>query len=118
MKVGGLVNANKFLSAEFEFIYVNPAAELFLDDWEKHAGRATGHAGTAPFSPLIGAFHRGLPPHWIKQRQSLGLLGSRHADNLMPYVQDVADGTAQDMRTLAIFDSLTGVRYKRGRLGV
>ncbi|MBK7424786.1 MAG: hypothetical protein IPJ48_17835 [Propionivibrio sp.] len=42
LNVGGMDNADKFLSAEFDFIYVNQAEELFLDDWEKLAGRATG----------------------------------------------------------------------------
>lgn len=118
LNVGGMDNADKFLSAEFDFIYVNQAEELFLDDWEKLAGRATGRAGNAPFSQIMGDCNPGSSTHWIKQRQSLRLLESRHADNPMLYDQDKSDWTAQGRRTLSILDSLTGVRYKRGRLGL
>ena len=43
--LGGMDNADKFLSAEFDYIYVNQAEELSLDDWEKLTGRATATLG-------------------------------------------------------------------------
>jgi len=116
--VGGMDNADKFLSAEFDFIYVNQAEELLLDDWEKLMGRATGRAGNAPYTQIMGDCNPGPPSHWIKQRETLRLFESRHEDNPSLYDQDAHDWTAQGRKSLAILDSLTGVRYKRGRLGL
>jgi len=47
MVLGGMDKPDKFLSAEFDFIYINQAEELNLDDYEKLTGRATGRAGNA-----------------------------------------------------------------------
>lgn len=116
--VGGMDNADKFLSAEFDFIYVNQAEELLLDDWEKLMGRATGRAGNAPFTQIMGDCNPGPPQHWIKQRASLRLFESRHEDNPSLYDPVAHDWTAQGRKSLAILDSLTGVRHKRGRQGL
>ncbi len=118
LHVGGMDNADKFLSAEFDFIYVNQAEELLLDDWEKLVGRVTGRAGNAPFTQIMGDCNPGPPQHWIKQRASLRLFESRHEDNPSLYDPLTHDWTAQGRKSLAILDSLTGVRYKRGRLGL
>lgn len=115
--VGGMDNADKFLSAEFDFIYVNQAEELQLDDWEKLMGRATGRAGNAPFTQIFGDCNPGPPTHWIKQRQTLKLFESRHEDNPTLYDVDRQEWTPQGRKSLSILDSLTGVRHKRGRLG-
>ena len=115
--LGGMDNADKFLSAEFDYIYVNQAEELSLDDWEKLTGRATGRAGNVPYPQVMGDCNPGPPRHWIRQRERLKLLKSRHEDN--PALFDPSTGamTDQGARTLATLDALTGVRYKRGRLG-
>lgn len=118
LTVGGMDNADKFLSAEFDFIYVNQAEELTLDDWEKLMGRATGRAGNAPFTQIMGDCNPGPPQHWIKQRPSVRLFESRHEDNPTLFDPLARDWTAQGRKSLAILDSLTGVRYKRGRLGL
>ena len=114
--VGGLDDANKYLSAEYDFIYVNQAEEIPLDSWEKLVGRATGRAGNAPFTQVMGDCNPGPPNHWIKQRASLILLGTRHEDN--PSLFDGGDWTEQGRKTISILDGLTGIRYKRGRLGL
>lgn len=116
--LGGMDKADKFLSSEWDFIYVNQAEELKLDDWEKLTGRATGRSGNAPYAQVMGDCNPGPPHHWIKHRERLKVLSSKHEDN--PALFDPATGaiTEQGIRTMAALDALTGVRYKRGRLGL
>lgn len=116
--LGGMDNADKFLSAEFDFIYVNQAEELTLDDWEKLSGRATGRAGNTPYAQVLGDCNPGPPRHWIKQRDRIKLFKSKHEDNPTLFDPDTGEITEQGRITLASLDSLTGVRYKRGRLGL
>lgn len=115
LAVGGLDDADKYLSAEYDFIYVNQAEEITLDSWEKLIGRATGRAGNAPYPQVFGDCNPGPPNHWIKNRDSLQLLETRHEDN--PSLHDGQNWTALGCKSLAILDKLTGLRYKRGRLG-
>jgi phage terminase large subunit len=118
--IGGMDNPNKVLSAEYDVIYVNQAEELILDDWEKLLTRATGRAGHMPYAQVLGDCNPGPNSHWILQRRqdsNLVFLESRHEDN--PTLFDPQTGliTEQGQRTMAVLDSLTGVRYQRLRLG-
>lgn len=115
--VGGLDNAAKFLSAEFDYIYVNQAEEIGLDPWELLTGRATGRAGNAPYPQIMGDCNPSGPTHWILQRARLKIFHSRHEDNPTLYNQKTGEITEQGKRSMATLDALTGVRYKRGRLG-
>lgn len=116
--LGGLDNPNKFLSAEYDFVYINQMEEIRLDDYEKLVGRATGRAGNAPYPQVMGDCNPDAPTHWILNRPSLKRFKSRHEDN--PTLFDPTTGEITDLgrRSLAALDSLTGVRYKRGRLGL
>jgi phage terminase large subunit len=114
--VGGMDNPDKILSSERDLILVNQAEELTLDDWEKLTTRATGRAGTMPYAQVIGDCNPGPPTHWIKQRTRLHLLESRHEDNPILF-DDAGVVTAQGRRSLSVLDGLTGVRYRRLRLG-
>ena len=116
--LGGMDRPDKFLSAEFDFIYINQAEELVLDDWEKLTGRATGRAGNTPYAQVMGDCNPGAPRHWIKQRDRIKLFNSMHEDNPTLFNPDTGEITAQGIRTMASLDALTGVRYKRGRLGL
>ncbi len=116
--VGGLDNAGKVLSAEYDFIYVNQAEELSLDDWEKLTGRATGRAGNAPYTQVMGDCNPDVPTHWIKNRKNIRLFQQRHEHNPRLYDQPTGKLTEHGQRTLSILDALTGLRYKRGRLGL
>lgn len=118
LMIGGMDNPDKFLSAEYDFIYANQAEELRLDDWEKLVGRATGRAGNAPYTQVLGDCNPDAPTHWIKQRASLRLIESRHEDNPRLYDIERREWTEHGRRTIGILDSLTGLRYKRGRLGL
>ncbi len=114
--IAGMDNPGKALSSERDFIYENQAEELDLGDHETLTTRATGRAGNAPYPQVIGDCNPGPPNHWIINRAPLKVLYSRHEDNPLLF-----DGggqlTEQGTRTLRILDNLTGVRYKRLRMG-
>lgn len=116
--VGGMDNPDKFLSAEYDFIYVNQAEELVLDEWEKLTGRATGRAGNAPWTQVMGDCNPGPPTHWIKQRKRIKMLESRHEDNPRLWDRVKQDWTPAGRNTIETLDALTGVRLKRGRYGL
>jgi hypothetical protein len=116
MWTAGLDNPRKALSSERDFIYVNQAEDLTLDDWEILSTRCSGRGAVMPFTRLFGDCNPGPPSHWIKQRKAVRLLESRHEDNPALFDRD-GNITAQGERTIAILDALTGVRYQRLRLG-
>ena len=118
--IGGLDNPDKVLSSERDFIYVNQAEELILDDWEKLSTRTTGRSAVIPYPQLYGDVNPGGSRHWIKDRAGQGALTmilSYHKDNPTLYT---ADGvlTPQGERTLSRLETLTGVRRKRLLEGV
>lgn len=115
--LGGMDNADKFLSAEFDFIYVNQAEEISLDDWEKLMGRASGRAGNAPYPQIMGDCNPDTPQHWIVNRESITLFKTKHEDNPTLFDDD-GKMTEQGKVSMSILDSLTGLRHKRGRLGL
>lgn len=119
--VGGLDNPSKFLSAEFDFIYVNQAEEIDLDSWETLTGRASGRAGNAPYTQVMGDCNPGPPRHWILQRSlagSLELIQQTHEYNPTLFNQETGEITEQGKISIATLDAMTGLRYQRGRLGL
>lgn len=127
--LGGLDIPEKVLSSEYDFIFVPQAEELSLHDWEQLGSRCTGRAGNAPYSQMIGDCNPDVPTHWILNRERLTVLHSRHTDNPTLFERDEhgelildEDGkptpTKQGRRTIETLQNLTGVRYKRGYLGM
>lgn len=117
--VGGMDNPDKVLSSERDFIYVNQAEELELDEWETLTTRATGRAGNSPYAQVFGDCNPGGRTHWILEREREGkltLFHSRHQDNPTLYNRD-GTLTPQGGTTMSVLDNLTGVRYQRLRLG-
>jgi phage terminase large subunit len=110
-------NAGKALSSERDYIYVNQAEELAIEDWETLTTRCTGRAGNTPYPQIFGDCNPGAPTHWIKGRESLAMLESRHEDNPTLYDDD-GNMTEQGRLTIATLDALTGVRYLRLRKGL
>jgi len=113
--VGGMDNPDKILSSERDFIYVNQAEELKLDDWEKITTRTTGRGAVMPYTMAFGDCNPGGSKHWIREREKQGalrIINTTHKDN--PTLYD-ADGklTAQGQRSLNKLAELTGVRRKR-----
>lgn len=115
--IGGMDRPGKVLSGERDGIYVNQAEELTLEDWETLSTRATGRGAVTETPMLFGDCNPGPSTHWIINRPALDVLYSRHEDN--PTLYDSGGAiTAQGKRSIAVLDALTGVRYKRLRLGM
>lgn len=113
--LGGMDNADKVLSSERDFIYVNQAEELEEGDWETLKTRCNGRAGNAPYAQLMGDCNPGGSKHWIRERSrrgSLVLLESRHQDNPSIYNDD-GTLTESGKARLASLQTLTGIRRKR-----
>jgi phage terminase large subunit len=113
--VGGMDKADKVLSSERDFIYVNQAEELMLNDWEMLTTRTTGRSAVIPDPQTFGDCNPGGSSHWIRERSKVGklnLLTSVHQDNPTLYTKDGVL-TEQGKRTLDTLQGLTGVRRKR-----
>lgn len=118
--LGGMDVPDKVLSSEWDVVYINQAEELTLNDWEIITTRTTGRAGNMPYAQIIADCNPGAPTHWIRSRTSAGkltLLESRHEDNPVLFDPTTHQITEQGKRSLATLDGLTGVRYRRLRLG-
>lgn len=127
--LGGLDNPEKVLSSEYDYIFVPQAEELTLHDWEQLKSRNTGRAGNVPYPQMIGDCNPDVPTHWILNRPALTVFHFKHTDNPTLYKRNsrnelVLDDegqlvkTEQGDRTMAVLESLSGVRYKRGFLGL
>lgn len=117
--VGGMDNAEKVLSGERDFIYVCQAEELTLNDWEILTTRCTGRGAIIPHPQIFGDCNPSSTRHWLRARAESGrlnLLRSVHEDNPSLYDDD-GEITEQGRRTMAVLDSLTGVRRRRLRDG-
>jgi hypothetical protein len=127
--LGGLDIPEKVLSSEYDFIAVPQAEELSLHDWEQLLGRCSGRAGNAPWHQLMGDCNPDVPGHWIVNRDSLKVFHTRHVDNPTLFKRDrdgdlVLDKAGNPVTTdggkgrIKILQSMTGLRYKRGYLGL
>lgn len=110
--VDGLDKAEKLLSGEFDLIYFPQCEEGTLADWETLTTRATGRAGNAPYTLMIGDCNPSTQHHWILQRSAIQLLPSYHVDNPRLY-DNAGNVTPAGEQTLAILGRLTGVRAQR-----
>ncbi|MCP5018899.1 MAG: terminase [Ketobacter sp.] len=121
--LGGLDNPQKILSAEYDFAYIPQAEELIEDEWEAVVSRTSGRAGNMPYTQVFGDANPGLPESYILNRERINFYETRHEDNPSIYERDnegeltgnfMPGGAAR----MAALDAMTGVRYKRGRLGL
>jgi phage terminase large subunit len=110
--MGGMDNPNKVLSSERDFIYVNQAEELTLDDWETLLTRATGRGAVVENPQIFGDCNPGGSMHWIRKRKSLRLLKAIHQDNPSLFTIN-GEITPQGKKSLAALNNLTGIRRKR-----
>lgn len=80
--LGGMDNADRIMSTEFDMILVIEATELTEDDFEKLQTRLRN--GTMPYQQIIAECNPSGPHHWIKRRIDSGRateVVSRHKDN-------------------------------------
>lgn len=114
--IGGMDRPGKVLSGERDWIYVNQCEELSVEDWETLSTRCTGRGAVTARPMLFGDCNPGPPTHWILGRKALRLLHSRHEDNPTLY-DDAGTITEQGAATMAVLDTLSGVRRERLRFG-
>ena len=120
--LGGLDNAAKVLSTEYDIIYVNECTELSLFEWELIGGRIDRPSvgNTRPSSLLLGDCNPGPPQHWIVTRAAKGTLTlwrTTHRDN--PAMYDIETGSWTEagkryLRRLNRYTSVRRMRFLRG----
>lgn len=106
--VGGMDNADRVMSTEYDLIAFFEATEGTEDDAEKLMTRLRN--GVMPYQQIVFDCNPGAPTHWLKRWADAGRLrrfSSRHEDN--PSVTG---------EYLAVLDGLTGHRHARLRLGL
>lgn len=117
--LGGMDKASKVLSSEYDLIYPQEATELTEEDWEILITR--NRYGAMPYNQIFGDCNPAQPTHWLNQRMAMGKtirFKSDHKDNPLYWDEVKKDWTPQGKAYLAKLDALTGVRYKRLRLGL
>jgi len=116
--VGGMDNATKIMSSEYDVIFVQEATELTVTDWEKLTSRLRN--GRISFQQIIADCNPEGPDHWLKLRCDSGkttMLYSLHQDN--PILFDSAgQATERGRAYLKKLDNLTGVRKLRLQGGI
>jgi PBSX family phage terminase large subunit len=116
--IGGLDNANKVLSTEYDLIAVVQAEELTQHDWETLTTRLRHNI--APFQQIIADCNPDAPNHWLKRRADNGELDmyhSRHQNNPFYWDEEAGDWTEAGRIYIDRLERLTGVRYHRLRHG-
>lgn len=117
--VGGMDKSVKIMSADYDIIYPQEATELTEDDWETMTVRA--RYGVIPYNQVIGDCNPSYPGHWIKRKIDNGTIKciqARHEYNPTLFDPSTGEITSRGIAYMAKLDALTGVRYKRFRLGI
>lgn len=116
--IGGLDKATRIMSTEYDIIYVQEATEITLDDLESLKTRLRNW--TISFQQLLMDCNPAGDKHWLKLRcdnKICKLIESRHEDNPRLFDEE-GNLTNKGEQYIRILDKLTGVRYKRLRLGL
>lgn len=120
--IGGLDNPMRVMSSDYDIIYIQEATEVTIEDIEHCKTRL--RAWNVSFQQLLMDCNPNRDTHPLKIRCNIGttqLIESRHEDNPMLF-DELPDGsyklTEKGEKYIAILDALTGVRYKRLRLGL
>lgn len=117
--IGGLDKATRIMSTEYDIIYVQEATEITLDDLEMLKTRLRNWK--ISFQQLLMDCNPAGDQHWLKLRcndKICNLIESRHEDNPHLFNEDGTMTFKGHEYIEEILDKLTGVRYKRLRLGL
>lgn len=117
---GGLDDTAKIMSSQYDVIYIPEAREVEEAAWEDLMSRLRN--GRLPWQQIIGDTNPDGPSHWILQRAASGavrLIETRHDDNPRYWSERANDWTDEGRAYVTgTLEQLTGVRYKRLRLGL
>jgi hypothetical protein len=130
--IGGLDKPVRVMSTEYDIIYIQEATECTIDDIESCKTRLRNW--NISFQQLLMDCNPGSAQHPLLLRTRDGLcklIESRHEDNPVLFTLCAPDDpeaqvyrgialklTERGKKYIAILDALTGVRYKRLRLGL
>lgn len=116
--IGGLDNPTRIMSSDYDLIYIPEATEITTEDHEMCMTRLRN--GAISFQQMIMDCNPAGETHWLKQRANdnmCALLTSVHEDNPVLFDDDGVL-TNRGKKYMRILNKLTGVRYKRLRLGL
>lgn len=105
--LGGMDRPTRFLSSEWDIIYVPECNQLTFDEWQLLYSRLA-RDGAYPSPQLCGDTNPDRPDHWIQTSAKAGtltLLPTTHKDNPKYWDDKLGEWTA------------LGLRYVIGRLG-
>lgn len=117
--VGGMDRATKILSSEYDLIYIQECTEVGEAEWELCSSRL--RSNRMPYQQMLGDCNPDAPTHWLRQRSAakkLTLYETRHEHNPAYWDAKTQTPTPLGHTYLARLDNLSGVRYKRYRLGL
>jgi len=112
--VGGMDNADRVMSSEYDMVLACEATELTLEDWEKLITRLRN--GKMPFQQAIAECNPSYPNHWLNTRAANGLMqriNSIHQDNPVYFDHGKNDWTEEGKLYLSTLQRLSGVRRRR-----
>lgn len=116
---GGCDKWSKIMSSEYDWAYWQEANEGTLAEWEAVTTRLRWWH--MPYQQMMADCNPQGPRHWLKDRCNQGvctLLESRHQDNPALWDSGYSDWTPEGRKYIEKLDKLTGVRYKRIRMGI
>lgn len=122
--VGGMDNADRIMSGEFDLIGCFEATELNEDDQEKLTTRLRN--GVMPYQQIIDDCNPGPPSHWLNQRANRSIDGqkqmtrllSRHQDNPYLFDRTIGSWTKVGGAYIKRLDALSGHRGLRLKKGI
>jgi phage terminase large subunit len=118
VNLGGMDNATKIMSSEYDIVYVNEATELTEADWDMLNTRLRN--GRLPYQQLLGDCNPQNPTHWLKLRCERGvcrMVHTQHEDNPV-YFDRQGNPTKKGGAYMRRLDALVGVRKLRLRDGI
>lgn len=124
--LGGLDNAVKIMSTEYDLIFVQESTEIKEADWEALITRLRNNV--LPYQQIMADCNPDSPTHWLHRRsyregqQRLEchktlMFESRHEDNPSLYDRKLGRWTENGAKYIAKLDALTGARKERLRYG-
>ncbi len=118
ISLGGLDKPMKFMSTEFDIIYVQEGTECSMEALDMLTTRLRN--GRLSYHQLMIDANPDSPTHPLKIETDTGrmlMLHSRHEDNPRFFNRD-GTMTEEGARYMSVLDALTGVRYLRLRKGI
>lgn len=121
MVIGGLDNASRLYSTDYDVVYVQEAFEISEDEWQqfRRALRNWGHKDLN-FQLLLADTNPDAPGHWLNQRCLNGVtrrIRTKHENNPSLYDAEKGDWHDEGRAYIESLDQLTGVRKRRLRFG-